>query len=105
MLNNETQIVGDITEQLQKLHGYLSARRTVRMWYFVDPKRDGYVSDYPQLPAEMAGYQAKFLALLPLGPYDAPYILVYTGKVPPQELCRYLGWSSQEVIYTEEAVS
>ena len=105
MQYNETEIIYDLLQDLKQLHGYMTTRRTVRMWYFVDPKRDGYVSDYPQLPTEMAGYQGKFLALLPLGPYDAPYILVYTGKVPPQELCRYLGWSSQEVIYTEEAVS
>lgn len=100
---NEIQVVADLIDQMQRLHGYMTARRSADCWYFEDPQADGYVTEYPILPDSLAHYD-KYLTLIYGSRHGDWPLLMYTGKQPPQELCLHFGWRSVEVVYTEEAV-
>lgn len=100
---NETEVVADLIDQLQRLHGYMTARRSANCWYFEDPIRDGYVTEYPDLPESLAHHQKHLTLIYGCRHGDIP-LLMYTGKQPPRAICLHFGWRTVDTIYTEEAV-
>ncbi|HAW77449.1 MAG TPA: hypothetical protein DCW74_17155 [Alteromonas australica] len=101
---NEVQVVADLIDQLQRLHGYMTARRTVDFLYFECVNYlHGYVTEYPRLPEELAHY-AKHLTLVYPNPNSDHSLLVYTGKKQPHDLCVFFKWQTVSTVYTEEAV-